>query len=351
MVHISRRQLAILAGASALAARPAWAAEEVVFASYGGGIEQFLRKNVIPEFEKETGIKVIYVVGTALSLYSRVLATRARPEIDIYWANDLHHAAGKQLGIYGAIDPKIVTHLDDLVPGARQADNIGVVSQLASTGLQYNTDKFRQMGWVPPTSWFDLWDPKYKGRVALYSINILYSQEFLGLMSRLMGGDEKNIAPGLKKIRELKDMGQIAAIANTPAEMDNIMAQGQAWITYNGGTRAMTMKASGAPFEFVSPKEGAIAFSLYLDPIKGAPHPGPLQKFIDFFLRPDIQTKIAEGIFYAPSNRKATLRPELAAMLPHGPAAVAALIQLNRAVMNQELDNWIEQWNRVIETR
>lgn len=351
MTVISRRRLPVLAGAAMMAARPARAAEEVVFASYGGGIEQFLRKSVIPEFEKETGIKITYVVGTALSLYSRVLATRARPEIDIYWANDLTHVAGKQLGLYGAVDPAIVTHLNDLVPGARQDDNIGVISNLASTGLQYNTEKFKQMGWAPPTSWFDLWDPKYKGRVALYSINILYSQEFLGLMSRLMGGDEKNIAPGLKKIKELKDMGQIAAIANTPAEMDNILVQGQAWITYNGGTRALTIKASGAPFEFVVPKEGAIAFNLYLDPIKGAPHPVPLQKFIDFFLRPGIQAKMAEGIFYAPANRNAVLRPELLTGLPYGAAAVAALVKLNRNVMNQELDHWIEQWNRVIETK
>ncbi|MSP03910.1 MAG: ABC transporter substrate-binding protein [Acetobacteraceae bacterium] len=351
MATINRRRFSVLAGAAMMAPHPASAAEEVVFASYGGGIEQFLRKSVIREFEKETGIKVTYVVGTALSLYSRVLATRARPEIDIYWANDLTHVAGKQMGLYGTVNPKIVTHLDDLVADARQADNIGVISNLASTGLQYNTDKFKQMGWAPPTSWLDLWDPKYKGRVALYSINVLYSQEFLGLMARLMGGDEKNIAPGLKKIRELKEMGQIAAIANTPAEMDNILAQGQAWITYNGGTRALTLKASGAPFEFITPKEGAISFNLYLDPIKGAPHPDALQKFIEFFLRPEIQTKMAEGIFYAPANRKATLHPDLAAVLPHGTAAVAALIRMNRSVMNQELDHWIEQWNRVIEIK
>lgn len=351
MAGLNRRRFSALAGA-ALAApyvRPARAAEEVVFASYGGGIEQYLRKSVIPDFEKETGIKITYVVGTALSLYSRVMATRARPEIDIYWANDLTHAAGKQMGLYAPIDPRAISNLDNLIPGAKQADNIGVISSVSGSGIQYNSEKFKQMGWAAPTSWLDLWDPKYKGKVGMYSINILYSQELLGVIARLMGGDEKNIAPGLKKIRELKEIGQIAATANTPAEMDNILAQGQAWITYNGSNRALTIKAQGAPFEFVNPKEGAVVFSLYLDPIKGAPHPVPSQKFIDFLLRADVQTRIADSIYYGPTNRNAKMHPELEAALGLGPGG--RQMQLNRAMMNQELDNWIEQWNRVIESK
>jgi putative spermidine/putrescine transport system substrate-binding protein len=350
-MNIGRRRFAALAGATLAApyVRPAHAAEEVVFASFGGTVEQFLRGNVIAQFEKETGIKVTYVVGTAMSLYSRVLATKSKPEIDIYWANDLGHSSGKHLGLYGAIDPNVVTNLGNLIDGAKQADNIGVMSEIASTGIQYNTEKFKQMGWAPPTSWLDLWDPKYKGKVAMYSINILYAQELLGVISRLAGGSEKNIAPGLKKIRELKEMGQIAATANTPAEMDNIMAQGQAWITYNGCNRVLTLKTQGAPFEFVNPKEGASRYALYLDPIKGAPHPQALQKFINFMISPDIQSRMAENLFYGPVNRDAKISADMARAIGQGGAP--KLMLLDREAMNQELDNWIEQWNRVIEAK
>lgn len=349
MTTMNRRHFTALAGAAAITTRPARAADEVVFASYGGTIEQFLRKSVISEFEKDTGIKVTYVVGTAMSLYSRVLATRSRPEIDIYWANDLGHSSGKLLGLYGKIDPKIVTNQDNLIDGAKQPDGIGVMSTVASSGIQYNTEKFKQMGWAPPTSWMDLWDPKYKGKLAMYSINILYAQELLGVISRLTGGSEKNIAPGLKKIGELKEIGQIAATANTPAEMDNIMAQGQAWITYNGCNRVLTLKGQGAPFEFVNPKEGASRYALYLDPVKGAPHPEALQKFINFMLRADIQTRIADNIFYGPVNRDAKTSPDMATAIGQGGAP--KLMLLDRDAMNQDLDNWIEQWNRVIESK
>jgi len=351
--RIGRRRTTALLGAAFLGAtgRAARAADEVAFASYGGSIEEFLRKSIIPDFEKETGIRVTYVVGTALSLYSRVLATRGRPEIDVYWANDLTHAAGRQLGLYDRIDPGIVPNTGQLIEGAFLPDGIGAQSQISSTSIEYNAEKFRQAGWAPPASWFDLWDPKYKGKLAIYTINILYSQEFLGLMTRLLGGNEGDIGPALKKIKELRESGNIAAFANTPAEMDNIMAQGQAWITYNGSIRTLLMKASGAPMELVNPKEGAVGFSLYLDLVKGAPHKAAALKFINFMLRADIQGRCAEGIFYAPTNKASVVRKDVAAVIPYGPEAQAALIKLDRAVENRDLDNWIEQWNKVVEAK
>ena len=84
-VGITRRAICLAAPAIALSgaiSSPARAQEKIVLASYGGTIEQFMRNVAIPSFEKETGIQVVYVVGTALSNYSKVMATRRNPEID-----------------------------------------------------------------------------------------------------------------------------------------------------------------------------------------------------------------------------------------------------------------------------
>jgi putative spermidine/putrescine transport system substrate-binding protein len=77
-------------------AQGAQAEGEVVFAGYGGTFEQFARNELIPAFEKQTGIKVRFVVGTALSNFAKVMASRSTPEIDLYWSNELTHVAGKQ---------------------------------------------------------------------------------------------------------------------------------------------------------------------------------------------------------------------------------------------------------------
>lgn len=326
------------------------AEKEVVLAGYGGTIEQFTRK-MIAEFEKKTGIHVNLVVGTALSNYSKVLATKERPEIDIYWSNGLTHAGGKQQGLYEKLDPKLVTNLPDIFSLAKDPDSIGVASYVTNEGLQYNVDKFTEAGIAPPTSWFDLWSPQFKGKVALYSFNIAFSQDLLALMTRLTGGNESNIDKAIAKIKELKTSGNSVVFANTPAEMDNIMVQGQAWLTYNVAIRALIQTEKGAPLKYVLPKEGGIFFANYFDIVKHAPHPVAAQILVNFLISAESQLQIAEGLRVAPINRKVKLPADLVGKVPYGDEALSKLIRLDSAAMNRNLDKWSERWNREIETR
>uniref|UniRef100_A0A9E7ZJ72 ABC transporter substrate-binding protein n=1 Tax=Bosea sp. NBC_00436 TaxID=2969620 RepID=A0A9E7ZJ72_9HYPH len=351
----TRRQMLIHAGAvlaaPALITGARAANEQLVLASYGGTTETFMRTEVIPGFEKETGIKVVYAVGTALSNYSRVLATRRRPEIDLYWANDLSHLAGKQQDLYLKLDPELVPNLKNVYPLARDADGIGVMSNISGCGLQYNPQKFAEAGFAPPTSWLDLWDHKFKGRVAIYSIGVLFSQDFLAMMTRVFGGNEGDISVAIRKIRELRDSGNVVAFANSPAEMDNIMTQGQAWVNYNAQTRALALMQNGSPLKYVQPKEGGTLFSVIFDAVKGSPNPIAAQKFINYMLKEDIQSATAEKIGYAPVNMNAKVPAVFADVMPRNEATLRTFVQLDRATMNRDLENWTEVWNREIETR
>jgi putative spermidine/putrescine transport system substrate-binding protein len=322
------------------------AQEQIVLASYGGTIEQFMRNTAIPAFEKETGIKVVYVAGTALSLYSKVLATRQRPEIDVYWSNDLTHLGGKLQGLYDKLDPAIVTNLKDVVNVALDPDGIGVASHITAVGIQYNARKFTEAGWAPPTSWLDLWDAKYKGKIAIFSIGVLFSQDFLGLMTRLTGGSEKDIGPAIRKIKELRP--GIVAFPSSPAEMDSVLNQEQAWITYNVGVRAAAMKLRGSALDFVFPKEGGTLLTVNFEVVKGAPNPTGAQKFINHMLSEQMQEKAATEMGYGAVNRKVTVPEHLRAYIPDS-KNLGAFVRLDRNVMNRDLDQWIEAWNKEVE--
>jgi putative spermidine/putrescine transport system substrate-binding protein len=335
---------------SGIASPPVRAQQKIVLGSYGGTIEQFMRNVAIPAFEKETGIQVVYVTGTALSNYSKVLATRSNPEMDIYWSNDLTHLGGKLQGLYEKLDPSIVTNLKDVLESLRDPDGIGVPSHISTTGLQYNSKIFKERGWNPPTSWFDLWDPKFKGKVALYSIGVLYSQEFLGTMTRVLGGSEKNIGPAIKKIKELRDTNGIVAFPTSPADMDNVMVQEQAWITVNASIRTLALKERGSVLEYVDPKEGGVLFSVYFDVVKGSRNPVGAQRFINHMLSADMQTKAAAGLGYAPVNTKATIPEKWAKYMPTA-KTIHSFVKLDREVENRNLDEWIETWNREIEAK
>lgn len=350
---LTRRALCLATPAlalSGLSSSPARAQEQIVLASYGGTIEQFMRGVAIPAFEKETGIKVVYVTGTALSNYSKVMATRANPEVDIYWSNDLTHLGGKLQGLYQKLDPNIVTNLKEVMEGLRDPDGIGVSSHISTTGIQYNSRIFKEKGWEAPTSWLDLWDPKFKGKVALYSIGVLYSQEFLGAMTRVLGGSEKDIKPAIKKIKELRDTNGIVAFPTSPADMDNVMVQEQAWITVNASIRTLALKDRGSVLEYVDPKEGGVLFAVYFDVIKGARNPVGAQKFINHMMSADMQTKAASGMGYAPVNVNATIPEKWSRYMPTA-KTINSFVKLDREIENRNLDEWIDTWNREIEAK
>ena len=330
-------------------AQPAGVEPEVVMASFGGTIEQAIRAEIIPAFEKATGIKVKLVVGTALSNYAKVVAARNNPEIDVYWSNELTHAAGKQQGLYEKLDPKVVTNLPDVFDYAKDPDGIGVGVYVLATGFQYNSKAFRDAGIPAPTSWNDLWDPRLKGRVALYSFSVAYSQDLLVLLTKLAGGTEKDVRPGLERLKALKASGNLAMFASSPAELDNMLIQGQAWITVNGGPRAYILKDRGAPIDFAFPKEGAGYFTNYFDVLKNAPHPKAAQLLVNFLTSPEIQLVIAREIVAAPINRKVVIPDSLIGKIPLGDEQLKKLVRIDRAEMNRQLDNWTELWNREIE--
>ncbi len=339
--------LAVL-GVAPAGGQPAGAETEVVMASFGGTIEQFNRSDVIPAFEKATGIKVKLVVGTALTNYAKVVASRSNPDIDVYWSNELTHAAGKQQGLYEKLDPKVVTNLADVYDFAKDPDGIGVGVYVLATGIMYNSKALREAGIPAPTSWNDLWDPRLKGKVALYSFDVAYSQDLLVLLARPGGGSEKNIRPGLEKLKSLRTSGNLVSFASTPAELDNMLVQGQAWMTVNGSPRAFILKDRGAPIDFAFPKEGAGYFTNYFEVVKNAPHPKAAQLLVNFLTSPDIQLIIAKGVVAAPINRKVVVPDSLRGKVPLG-EQLGKLVRIDRVEMNRDLDNWAEQWNREVE--
>jgi putative spermidine/putrescine transport system substrate-binding protein len=323
---------------------------EVVFAGYGGTFEKMTRQELIPPFEKATGIKVTLVVGTALSNFSKVQAARTRPDIDIYWSNELTHAAGKGLGLYEKLDPKVATNLAQVYDIARDPDSIGVVSSLLATGIHYNTKKLQEAGIPAPTSWNDLWNPRLKGKLALYTFGVAYSQDFLALMAKLHGGSEDNIQPGLARIKQLRANGNLVAFASTPAELDNLLVQGTAWMTVNGSPRAYILQGQGAPIDFAYPKEGAGFFANYFDIIKNAPHPNAAQAFVNYLIGVEAQAILSKA-FYGPINRNVRLPDEIARKVPYGAERINSLVRIDRYKMNQYLDAWTDAWNREIEAK
>src|SRR5262249_42098196 len=140
--------------------------EEVVFASNGGAYEKAFENDLFPAFSAKSGVKKLtYVAGQGPETLAKLRAQKAKPAIDVVW---LAGSMGYQAEAEGLIQPLDFAKLPNLadIPKNFVTEKTQVPVTATFMSVLYNTKIFREKGFAAPTSWWDMWDPKFKGHVA-----------------------------------------------------------------------------------------------------------------------------------------------------------------------------------------
>ncbi len=313
---------------------------------YGGSTETLFREKIIPAFEAKHNAKVVYVPGNSTDTLAKLSAQRAKQDLSLVLIDD-----GP---MYQAVEQKLCAPLADapimkeLYPGAKMVGDRSVGLGFIATGLAYNKDVFKRNGWAPPTSWNDLADPKYKGKVVVPPITNGYGLLTLVEMARLNGGSEDKIDPGFEVVQK-KIAPNVVAWEGSPGRMAQMLQTGEAALAVWGNGRVQALVDQGAPVEFVYPKEGAISIMTGVCVVEGAPQPALGQAFLQFLLTPEIQSQLADKQGWGPVNKNTKLPPDVASKVVFGPERVDKLISVNYNVINARRADWTNRWNRTIE--
>lgn len=323
------------------------AAQEVLnVGAYGGSTETLFKEKIIPNFEKEHNVKVMYVAGNSTDTLAKLVAQKNRPEFDVALLDDGPLAQANQFGLCSNIEPSPV--YDDLYPLAKISDTsmaIGVVA----TGLFYNTEAFAQAGLPAPTSWEDLTKTEFKDKVVIPPISNGYGLQTLIKFAKLRGGGESNIDPGFEAI--IDQVGpNVLAWEPSPGKMTELFQNGDAILGVWGSGRVEALKETGFPVEFVYPQEGTMVLLTGVCPVAGRAENNPVaQAFIQYLVSPEIQALLADGQAWGPVNSKTELTPEVAAKVPYGEEQIAALETVDWTIINKERAQWTNRWNRTVE--
>ncbi|CAL8481237.1 ABC transporter substrate-binding protein [Caballeronia sp. S22] len=314
---------------------------------YGGSTEKLLKEKLIPEFEKrEAGVKVVYVAGNSTDILAKLEAQKGRQELSVAIIDDgpMYQAVGQAL----CAPVEQTGAVRDLYPLARMAGDRSVGIGMLAVGLVYNKDVFAKRGWAPPTSWSDLADPKYQGKVVIPPISNGYGLLTLLMMARINGGSETNIDPGFQALTK-KVSPNVLAWEPSPGNMAQMLQTGEAALAVWGNGRVQDVINQGAPVAFVYPKEGAFALMSAACPVAGAPQPTLAQRFLQFLVSPEAQTSFATVSGWGPVNKTVTLPAAVAAKVVSGPDKVKSLIMPNYDVVNVKRAEWTARWNRSVE--
>jgi spermidine/putrescine transport system permease protein len=219
------------------------------------------------------------------------------------------------------VDPRFLDRPHD--PGSRHS----VPYFWGMTGIAYSTRRIEAV-----SSWADLWDPRWRGRVLMLDD----PRETFGAALRWKGHSLNTRDPELLRRAQALLIEQKPLVrAYNSSNFEDALLSGDAWIAqaWNGQiARAMEQDPT---IGFVVPAEGS---ATYLDSLAipaTAPHPGLAHLFIDFVLEAEIAAEICRTMKYSTPNRAAfsLLPPEVRA----NPAIFPAPEVLDRLELMQDV--------------
>ncbi|PWC31190.1 ABC transporter substrate-binding protein [Azospirillum sp. TSO35-2] len=336
-----------LAAAAAIATPAAAQTKTVYIGMNGGTMEKTYTEHVFPAFEKATGIKVVVVPGTSSDILAKLQAQKDNPQMHVVFLDDglMYRAIG--MGLCQKIAPSPV--LDEVYPASRMKGDMAVGVNMGMTGLAYNKKMFDENGWAAPTSWMDLADAKYKGKVVVQSASSSsFGLHAFLMYNRIKGGTEANVDPGFTTWRKTIGPNVLEYIPSS-AKIAEMVQTGEAAIFPLTPTGVGSLKAKGIPVEYAQPKEGSVVLMVGECVVANTPDNEAAQKLAAYLLGQEAQLAALQYGAQIPSNTKVTAPADVADEMNRFQGYMKNAVTVDWDVINEKRPDWNQRWNKEIE--
>ncbi|MEJ8573613.1 ABC transporter substrate-binding protein [Microbaculum marinum] len=293
-------------------AAPAQAEGELVIATFGGSFGDDTKACHVEAFEEATGAEAILTFGSSVDIAAKIRATAGDPEIDVAYMDISIAKQIKGEGLLEEVDFSTLSNYPDVASQAFDADSQFVNFMTAATVIGYNPD----MVDTPPTSWNDLFDPKYAGKIALGDITGTSGMHFLIAVNKMKGGDFETQDAGFEAIEGL--MPDVVMLYTQADQLVQLFERGEIAMAPWYPDRIGSAADKGVPVAVAYPKEGAVGIQPTVAVPKGAKNKDLAMKFIDVLLSPEGQKCFAEKKYAGPVNTKVELSDKVKAIVPFG---------------------------------
>lgn len=314
---------------------------ELTVIVYGGSFEEGWKKAVIQPFEKANpDIKVKIATGLTQQTIAMMRAQKSDVKIDVIMMDEVGAAQAKGEGLYEPLIPAKVPNIEKLYPQFRVAGDTYTKFMYVGQALTWNKDVIK----TKPDSWMAMWDPAYKGKIAVPDIQTSHGSFFLLTAADMTGGNVQNTDSGFELIKKLKP--NILTFYTQHAQVAQLFTQGEIVMTSWTSDRAQAAIDGGAPLAWTVPKEGAYIIDSTIGVARGSRNTEAALKYVNFVLSEAAQAANAKFTYLAPVNREVKLEPEIAAKLP-----VADLPRLKPAdwdFVTTVRPQWTQRWAREI---
>jgi putrescine transport system substrate-binding protein len=312
---LALRAFTLALGAFTLALGPA-AAQDKVVNVYNWS--DYIDESILEDFEKETGIKVVYdVFDSNEVLETKLLAGGTGYDVVVPTGTFL--ARQIEAGVFRKLDKDKLSNLSNMwdVVEKRTAkydpgNDYSVNYMWGTTGLGYNEAKIlERMPDAPVNSWKMLFDPEVVSKFADCGIHVLDAPtELIPAALNYIGEAPDSQDPDviakaedvLMAIRPYIQKFHSSEYINALANGDICLALGWSGDVLQARDRAAEAE-NDVIINYVAPDEGALMWFDQMAIPADAPHIEEAHAFLNYIMQPEVMAKASNYVYYANGNK------------------------------------------------
>jgi putative spermidine/putrescine transport system substrate-binding protein len=314
--------------------------------SYSGIFQDNYTQTVVQPFNAAHAAAPVEFVpsdGGSAGMLGNLRTQKSDPQLDLVIMDTTTAALACAEGLVEPVTPDLVPVLADVDPLARQTGGAcGPGVTFDHLVMVYDT----QAVTPAPTSWKAMWDPKWKGRVAMPAPPNIQGLAFTAIQAQAETGDWKKADPAFAQLKLLAP--QIQTFDPQPdgytLVLNNVVSIATGW---NARAQFLHDQSKGR-LGVLLPKEGTAFQINTINVVKGAKNKDAAFAFMNYALGPDAQKAFTEKMFYGPTNLKAPVSQEAAQRTAASPENKARVIPLDWDQMIKLRDNWNQRWKREV---
>ena len=339
---LTRRELLALGGAAAglsLWSGPAAAQSgELVVSNWGGDWNDRTVRAIEAPLVESRGIKVVRVLNLEPERKAKLLAERNLPRGSIDVA---HFSAGDAFELHEqdvleTLDASKIPNLAHVRAGLKTPYFVPWV--FGAVTLAYNPKYVKE----PPTSFADLWNPKYAGRVGVLDQSYY---NWIYMAALVNGGKMDSVDPGFAKLAEMKQAIK-PRLYPTHQHLAAGFSNEEVWISANYSARIAQWAKGGVPVRSAYPKEGAVTIVFGATIPKRARNKEAAYVYLNALLDPKGLGEYAAVSMYAPSTTNAIVPDDVRAQIDFTAAQAQTLNNRDYGYQAKNLARWQEWWNK-----
>ncbi len=262
----------------------------------------YIGKETLPRFTSETGIKVNYDVFADEEEMFAKLRSGVRG-YDLIVGTDYMIPRFRALNIVDPFPPGALPNLANISAQFRHPSydpelSFTVPYLWGTTGIGFNKSKVHKT----PSSWMDLFDERYKGRISMLD----NSRDCLSFALLVNGHPEDSADPAhLEAAKQLLIRQRpLLKSYSSSTYMDGLVS-GELVMAMAWSGDLLQAAKDNPQLDYVIPKEGSYMWVDSLCLVRGAPHREDALRLVDYLLKGEVAAEVANHVRYASPNEAA----------------------------------------------